>query len=69
MGYSRTRIIPALARNFYLNALIGILVYDIRRKESFESIKNYWYEQLKNSGEEKALQLSSPDVPIFLNRK
>ena len=26
----------ALAKNFYLNASICILVYDIRRKESFE---------------------------------
>jgi len=42
----------ALAKNFYLNASIGILVYDVRRKESFESIKDYWYEQLKVSGEE-----------------
>jgi len=42
----------ALAKNFYLNASIGILVYDIRRKESFESIKDYWYEQVKTSGEE-----------------
>ena len=45
----------ALARNFYLNASIGILVYDIRRKESFNSIKDYWYEQLKNSGEENMI--------------
>ena len=42
----------ALAKNFYLNASIGILVYDVRRKESFNSIKDYWYEQLKVSGEE-----------------
>ena len=42
----------ALAKNFYLNATIGIMVYDIRRKNSFESIKNYWYEQLKVSGED-----------------
>ena len=42
----------ALAKNFYLNATIGIMVYDIRRKESFESIKDYWYEQLKVSGED-----------------
>ena len=34
------------------NSSIGILVYDVRRKESFESIKDYWYEQLKVSGEE-----------------
>ena len=45
----------ALAKNFYLNASIGILVYDIRRKESFESIKNYWYDQLKESGEENMI--------------
>ena len=45
----------ALAKNFYLNASIGILVYDIRRKESFESIKNYWHEQLKESGEENMI--------------
>ena len=45
----------AVAKNFYLNASIGILVYDIRRKQSFESIKNYWYEQLKESGEENMI--------------
>ena len=45
----------ALAKNFYLNASIGILVYDVRRKESFESIKDYWYEQLKISGEENMI--------------
>lgn len=45
----------ALARNFYLNASIGILVYDVRRKESFESIKDYWYEQLKLSGEDNMI--------------
>ena len=45
----------AVAKNFYLNASIGILVYDIRRKKSFESIKNYWYEQLKESGEENMI--------------
>ena len=42
----------AMAKNFYLNAAIGILVYDVRRKESFEALKDYWYEQLKQSGEE-----------------
>ena len=45
----------ALARNFYLNASIGILVYDVRRRESFESIKDYWYEQLKLSGEDNMI--------------
>ena len=45
----------ALAKNFYLNAAVGILVYDIRRRESFESIKNYWYDQMKESGEENII--------------
>ena len=45
----------AVAKNFYLNASIGIFVYDIRRKQSFESIKNYWYDQLKESGEENMI--------------
>ena len=45
----------AMSKHFYLNAAIGILVYDICRKESFESIKNYWYEQLKISGEENMI--------------
>ena len=45
----------ALAKNFYLNASIGILVYDIRRKESFNAIKDYWYDQLKISSEENMI--------------
>ena len=30
----------AMAKNFYLNAAIGILVYDVRRRESFEALKD-----------------------------
>ncbi len=45
----------SLSKNFYLNASIGILVYDIRRKESFNAIKDYWYDQLKISGEENMI--------------
>ncbi len=48
-------IYRSLAKNFYLNATIGILVYDIRRKESFSSIKDFWYDQLKVSGEENII--------------
>ena len=32
-----------------------ILVYDIKRKSSFESIQNYWYEQFKDSSEENMI--------------
>ena len=45
----------ALAKNFYLNASIGILVYDIRARESFNSIKDYWYPQLIETGEENMI--------------
>ena len=45
-------IYRALAKNFYLNASIGILVYDITRRSSFEELQNYWYDALKSYGEE-----------------
>ena len=37
----------ALTHIFYRNAGIVILVYDITRKESFEEIKKYWYNEIK----------------------
>ena len=49
----------SLSKNFYINASIGILVYDITRKNSFDSIKDYWLEQLKTFGEEKMI-LTTP---------
>ena len=39
----------ALTQIFYKDAGIAILVYDITNEESFEEVKNYWYEQLKES--------------------
>ena len=45
----------ALSKNFYSNASIGILVYDISRLTSFGSIKNYWFEQLKAFGEDNMI--------------
>ena len=42
-----------LTKLFYKDAKIVILVYDMTRKKSFEEIKNYWYNQIKeNSSEE-----------------
>ena len=37
----------ALARVFYKNASVCILVYDITRKTSLEEIKKYWYNEIK----------------------
>ena len=60
----------ALAKNFYLDASIGILVYDIRRKDSFESIKDYWYEQLKSSGEENmVIGIAGNKCDLFQNEQ
>ena len=39
-----------LAKLFYKDASIVILVYDITKRKSFEEIKNYWYEQVKENG-------------------
>ena len=37
----------ALTKIFYKDAGDAILVYDITRKESFDEIKEYWYNQIK----------------------
>ena len=37
----------ALAKVFYKNAAVCILVYDITRKKSFEELKNYWINEIK----------------------
>ena len=37
----------ALAKIFYKEANVAILVYDITKKKSFEELKNYWYIQVK----------------------
>ena len=39
----------SLTQIFYKDASIAILVYDITNEESFEEVKNYWYEQIKES--------------------
>ena len=37
----------SLTKIFYKDAAVAILVYDITRKESYEEIQNYWYNQIK----------------------
>ena len=39
----------ALAKVFYKNASICILVYDITRKNSFEELKKYWFAEIKQN--------------------
>ena len=45
----------SLTKFFYKDATIAILVYDITRKQSFEELKNYWYDQLKTCGEKNVV--------------
>ena len=37
----------SLTKIFYKDAAVAILVYDISRKESYEEMKNYWHNQIK----------------------
>ena len=39
----------ALTKMFYKDANAAVMVYDITRKESFEELKTYWSEQIKES--------------------
>ena len=39
----------AIAKILYKDAQVIILVYDITNKESFNEIKDYWYEQIKEN--------------------
>ena len=41
----------SLGKHFYKDAFIVILVYDITNRESFEDLKNVWYNDLKKYGE------------------
>ena len=40
----------ALAKVFYKNAAVCVLVYDITRKASFEELKKYWINEIKANG-------------------
>ena len=40
----------SLTKFFYKDAAVAILVYDITKKESFDNMKSYWYEQLQEFG-------------------
>ena len=43
----------SLTKMFYKDAAAAILVYDITRKDSFEEIRNYWAEQIKEHSPKK----------------
>ena len=43
----------SLAKVFYKNAAVCVLVYDITRKKSFEELKNYWLKEIKANANNK----------------
>ena len=45
----------SVGKNFYKDAFIILLVYDITRKETFDNLKDIWYVELTQNGEEKPL--------------
>ena len=45
----------ALTRMFYSDANACILVYDITQKESFEELKNYWIEQVREKADKNII--------------
>ena len=47
-----------LTKIFYKDAKIVILVYDITKKHSFEEIKDYWYNQIKQNSTEEISKLN-----------
>ena len=45
----------SLGKNFYKDAYIVILVYDITKQETFDNLKEIWYDELKKNGEENPI--------------
>ena len=39
----------SLAKIFYQNAAVAVLVYDITRRDSFEKLKDFWIKELKEN--------------------
>ena len=51
-----------LAKAYYLNIDVGILVYDVTNKTSFEEIKNYWIKDIKEDNDDN---ISKKIINIF----
>ena len=41
----------SMGRHFYQNSNIIVIVFDITRKETFDNIKNFWYNDIKEKAE------------------
>ena len=45
----------SMGKMFYKDAFIVLFVYDITDKKSFLELKNYWYEEIKKTGEKHSV--------------
>ena len=45
----------SMAKIFYKDAKVIVLVYDITSQNTFDGLKNYWYEQIKTNCENDAI--------------
>ena len=60
----------AIGRHFYKESYIVCLVYDITNKESFEKIKEIWYPELVEYGEQfKIIGLIGNKVDLYLEEE
>ena len=56
----------SLAKVFYKNASVCVLVYDITRKSSFEELKNYWVKEIKDNAPKDLSKLLKKIISIFI---
>ena len=55
----------SLTKMFYKDANAAVLVYDITRKDSFEQLKVYWAEQIKECPENIILVIAANKSDLF----
>ena len=60
----------ALTQLFYKESSAAILVYDITRKDSFEQIKEYWFNQVKEKSPNNVIiALAANKIDLFENEE
>ena len=60
----------ALTKIFYQDSKIVILVYDITNKNSFNELKNYWYEKVKeNSSNDVIFAIAGNKCDLYENEQ
>ena len=60
----------SLAKLFYKNAAVIIMVYDITNRKSFDEIKNYWYKQVKENASPKVkIAIVGNKFDLYINEE